>query len=237
MPRPPEYANWPHDFVWAFLKSTPQGQPGAGPGAVRLFNVEDISRGWDIHILAMDAMARQHMQDRERKPGQPVNMGASGMQIIPYRDLDDEADRLIQRGMQPSTDRNPITVRFEGGGVMEHTPRDWWEQVAAQHIQRRKLEPPVVLTVGQAQVTLKYECFDALCKDFMRRRGDFVSAGWWPELVDPYRDMGQHKVGPKPVEGRANALGQGVQVLQGQGQGGQGGGQIQHPAMENQELV
>lgn len=237
MPRPPEYANWPFDFVWAFLKSVPAGQPGAGPGCVRLFNVEDMTGFWDIHIVSMDAIARQHMQDRERKPGQPVNMGGSGTEIIPYRDLDDEADRLIQRGMQPSTDRSPLTVRFEAGRPMENTPREWWEQVAAQHVQRRKQEPPVVLNVASAQINLKYECFDALCKDFMRRRGDFVSAGWWPELVDPYRDMGQHKVGPKPVEGRANALGQGAQVLTGQAGPGQGQGQVPHPMTENQELV
>lgn len=236
MPRDPQYASWPFDFVWVFFKHTPQGE-GAGPGRIRLFHVENMQSYWDVHIVSMDAMARQHMQDRDTKPGQPINMGPMGAEVVPYRDLDDEADRLMQRGMQPSPDRSAVTVRFQSGQQMPNTPREWWESLSAGHIQRRKQEPPVVITVSGTQLTLPYECFDALCKDFMRRRGDFVSAGWWPELVDPYRDLGQHKEGPRPVQGFADALGHGNQVMQGQNQAPGAQPATVHPGVENQDLV
>jgi len=236
MPRPPEYSNWPFEFVWAFFKHTPQG-PDAGSGRVRLFHVENATAFWDVHIVSMDAMARAHMQDRDTKAGQPINMGPLGTEVVPYRDLDDEADRLMQRGMQPNTDQNPITVRFKSGQQMPNTPREWWDNLAAQHIQRRKQEPPVVVNVGGTQLTLTYETFDALCKDFMRRRGDFVSAGWFPELVDPHRDMGQHKEGPRPVQGFADALGHGNQVMQGQHPAPGALPAPVHPGLENQDLV
>jgi hypothetical protein len=237
MPRPPEYASWPFDHAWAFFPSIPQGKPDAGPGRIRLFHLETMGY-WDIHVVSMDQMAQKHMQDRDIKPGQAVNMPGGMVEVIPYRALDDEADQLTQRGMQPNPDRTPMTIRFVSGQQMKEVPRDWWESLAAGHLQRRKAEPPVVLNVNNQAVTLTYECFDGLCKDFTRRRGDFVSAGWWPELVDPFRDIGQHKEGPRPVQGFANALGHGAQVMQGQQPPVPGQqGPVGHPAMENQELV
>lgn len=216
MARAPAWANWPFDFGWAFFRSVPQGQPEAAPGRVRLFNLENMETFWDVHVQSMDMMAQKHMQDRDTKPGQAVNMGNGAVETIPYRALDEEADLLQQRGMQPHPDRTPLTVRFVTGQVLKNAPRDWWEGLAAGHLQRRKQEAPVVLNVNGQSLTLTYECFDAFCKDFTRRRGDFVSAGWWPELVDPYRDVGQHQEGPRPVQGFANALGHGAQVMQGQ---------------------
>jgi len=190
-----------------------QGAPNPSPGMVRLVHL-DSQKYWDIHVLNADAMAREHMQNLQKKPGLQVNMGVQGVEEIPYADLDAEADSLIQRGMQPSPDRTPLTVKFKSGRSMEKVDRQWWEQHAANHITRRKQEPPSVLQMGDGQaVTLTYEAFDSMCKDYMRRRADFISSGWWPELIDPYRDTGQHAKGPKPVDGRPDALGQGVQVL------------------------
>jgi hypothetical protein len=238
MARPPEYANWPFDFCWAYFQSVPPGKPDAGPGRVRLFYLDTMAY-WDLHVQSMDVMAQKHMSDRDVKPGQSVNMGNGAVEVIPYRALDDEADLLQQRGMQPNPDRTAVTIRFVSGQFMKDTARDWWEGLAAGHLQRRKLEPPVVLNVNGQSVTLTYECFDGLCKDFTRRRGDFVSAGWWPELVDPYRDMGQFG-GPKPVQGFANALGHNVSVMSGQQgpvPGPAGQAPMAHPAEENQNLV
>ena len=233
MARLPEYSAWPYDFVWAFFPSVPRGHPDAAPGRVRLFHVENMDSFWDLHILSMDQIAQKHMSDRDIKPGQAVNMGAGGGQeSIPYRALDEEADMLLQRGMQPHPDRTPLTVRFVSGQRMKEVPRDWWESLAAGHLQRRKQEPPVVLDVNGQAVTLTYECFDALCKDFTRQRGAFGSAGWWPELVDPYRDVGQHD-GPRPVAGFANALGQGAQVMQGQPVPAQPGQPAPSPGIAN----
>ena len=215
MARQPQWANWPYDFGWAFFRSIPQGQPDAAPGHVRLFNVENMESFWNVHILSMDHMVQKHMSDRDSKPGQAVNMPGGAVEVVPYRALDEEADLLLQRGMQPHTDRTPLTIRFTSGQMMKNVPRDWWEGLAAGHLQRRKQEPAVVLNLNGQSVTLTYECFDAVCKDFTRQRGPFVSAGWWPELIDPYRDLGQH-TGPRPVQGFANALGQGAQVLEGQ---------------------
>lgn len=226
MPRPPEYANFPFDFHWWFVPNIPQGHRDAGPGRCRLVHL-DSQQYWDIHIVHLDKMAQEHMQNRMRKPGQPVNMGAHGIKEIPYYPLDEEADALLQRGMRPNPDRSDITVLCSDGFKVDKCPRDWWEQLAAGHINRRKQEPAVQLQMGQNKtVSLTFECFDAMCKDFMRRRGDMISSGIFPELVDPYRDVGQLK-GPKPVDGRANAMGYGAQVLQGQnaqppGPGGQG---------------
>jgi len=240
MPRPPEWANWPWDHGWQWGASVPQG-PSAYPGHVRLIHLES-QQYWDIHVLHMDQIAQQHLQNREVKHGQPVKMGDGRVLEVPYKILDDEADFLMSRGMTPHSDRTPIRLQFKDGTVMDKTPRDWFEQLAANHVQRRTQEPPVPLGVAKdKQIMLTYPCIDALCKDFMRRRGDWIAAGKWPELINPFRDVGQHQEGPRPVQGHANALGEGVQVLQGQQPGQEGqvppSGPAPHPAMENQELV
>lgn len=215
MPRPPEYANFPYDFHWWFVPNIPQGQQDAGPGRCRIVHL-DSQKFWDIHIVMLDQIAQKHVQDRHTRPGQPVNMQTYGIKEIPYFPLDEEADMLLQRGMRPSADRSEVTVTFKDGFKVDNCPRDWWENLAAQHIQRRKQEPAVQLQMPNKQVvSLTFECFDAMCKDFMRRRGDMISSQMFPELVDPFRDVGQLK-GPKPVDGRANALGNNVQVLTGQ---------------------
>ena len=227
MPRPPEFANWPWDYAWWFLKSEK-----TEPGRARIGHLES-GNYWDLHVRSMDALARQHLQDlRTTKAGQVVTMPDSRNLEIPYHLLDEEADMLQQRAMKPSPDRKPLTINCKDGTPIQGVPREWWEQLAANHIGRRKQEPAVVLKMGNgAQITVPYEFFDALCKDFSRRRGDMVAAGWWPELLmADYGQMG----GPKPVAGLSNALGQGAQVMDGKQPAP---GEVQHPAIEQQELA
>lgn len=232
MPRPPEFASWPFDFAWWFLKSNPQPGADQGPGRVRLAHL-DSGQAWDIHVRVMDGVAQKFNQDREVMQGGLVQMADNSVHEIPFRPLDDAADAMIQRGMQPQAYREPLAITFRDGERMDAVPMEWWEARVVEHIARRKTFPPVPLDMGGGQVlTVTFECFDALCKDYLRRRGDFTAAGWWPELL--MADYGQLE-GPKPVDGRANALGQGAQVMQGQLPGGPG--QIVHPAIENQELA
>lgn len=237
MPKPPEFANWPFDFAWWFIKNSqndPQvPQQDRIAGHVRLAHLES-GQAWNVPVRTMDAVAQKFNQDREVMQGGLVKMGDGTVHEIPFRPLDDESDAMVARGMRPSSFRDPITVTFRDGMRMEKVPMEWWEERVVEHINRRKLFPPVPLDMGGGTViSLAFECFDALCKDFLRRRGDFTAAGWWPELL--MQDYGQFKEGPRPVDGRANALGQGVQVMQ--GQQAQQPGQVTHPGVDNEGVV
>lgn len=237
MPRPPAFANWPYNHAWWFL---PSGRDDAGnsnpnvPGRVRIAYLETMQY-WDIHVRAMDALAKAHMESRASKPGQPIQMPDGRVLEIPYFALDDDADAMMQRGMAPSPDRSPLTIVCRDGTKINQAPRDWWEQLVVAHINRRKSEPPVVLDLGNGiKIQETYEFFDALCKDFLRRRGDLVAVGWWPELL--MGDYGQFKDGPKPVEGRADALGRGVTVLNAQVPP-PAGQPVAHPMLDNMDLT
>ncbi|WP_143360635.1 hypothetical protein, partial [Escherichia coli] len=59
---------------------------------------------------------------------------------IPYALLDDEADALLRRQMRPNMDRSPLNIKVRDGTPIQACPRDWWETLAAQHIERRKQE-------------------------------------------------------------------------------------------------
>lgn len=234
MARPPDFANWPWDYAWWFLQSNKEG-----PGRARISHL-DSGQWWDIHVTNVDQIAQRHMQDRESKTGQNLRMQDGQLREVPYKALDEEADLLMARAMQPSPDRSELRIIFKDGTPMEKFPRDFWEQLAAQHIERRKAEPTVQLNLGNnQQITVPYIWFDSFCKDFMRRRGDLVAIGWWPELLQ--KDYGQHAEGPKPVDGRANAMGWGAPVMDGQtpGQGAppQAPAAPVHPSLEQQELA
>ncbi|MGH8866079.1 MAG: hypothetical protein ACREVZ_15790 [Burkholderiales bacterium] len=238
MPRPPEFANWPFDFAWWFLKSSlndPQvPQAERGPGCVRLAHL-DSGQAWNIHVRVMDEIARKYDMDRDTLQGGMVQFGDGTVHEIAYRRLDDDADAMQARKLVPHPVRTPFTLIFKDSVKMEQVPMDWWEARVVEHINRRKAMPVVPLDMGNGQVVnLALECFDALCKDFSRRRGDFTAAGWWPELL--MADYGQMQ-GPKPVDGRANALGQGAQVMQGQQPPGGQPGQAAHPGLEHEGLV
>lgn len=243
MPRNPQWANWPFDYGWLWWPSGAEGKPGH----VRIGHL-DTDRWWELPIRTWDAVAQKHMSDRTIKPGQPVGMGGNVVLEIPYAALDDEADALVRRQMRPNMDRSNVIVRARDGTFInknQGVPRDWWENLAAQHVQRRKQEPPVTLNMGGVTLAISYECFDAMVKDFVKNMRDrFISAGMWPELLIHEGIHDPSKPGPLPVQGRANAFGQGTTVVRpGQpappGQPGQGqpGGQVGHPAIENQELV
>lgn len=236
MPRPPEFANWPFEFAWWFIKNSLNDpavpQPERMAGHVRIGHL-DSGQAWNIPVRTMDAVAQKFNQDREVMQGGLVQMQDQTVHEIPFRPLDDEADAMIARGMQPSSYRQPVTVTFRDGMRMEKVPMEWWEARVVEHINRRKLFPPVPLDMGGGTVlTLAFDCFDALCKDFLRRRGDFTAAGWWPELL--MQDFGQFKEGPRPVDGRANALGQGASVMKGQAPQP---GQVTHPGTDNEGVV
>jgi len=245
MPRVPEWANWPFDYgmIW-----WPSGLDGK-PGHVRIGHLESTPQAphgvwWEVPIRTWDSIAQKHMSDRVSKPGQPIRMPDGKMLEIPFPALDDEADSLLARSMNPSMDRSNVLLRARDGTPIngqDGVPRDWWESLAAQHVQRRKTEAPVVLNLGQVVLTISYECFDWIVKDFVRNMRDrFISAGKWPELLIHEGIMDPSKPGPLPVDGRANAFGQGTSVLNpAQAQGGQPAGQqqIMPPAVEQEGLV
>lgn len=258
MGRAPGYENHPFDHAWWFYPSQIQGAQIVTPGFIRLADAPIGGRGvWDVLVKAFDPIAQKHMADRTVRPGQPIQMGDGRVLTVPYLLLDDEADAMLGRGMAPHPDRNPIDVpvRDQNGEVvlahdgkptvLKSAPRDWFENLARSHIQRRNSEPPVTLNLGTGpqgqpiQIVVTFAFFDALCKDFMRRRGDFVAAGWWPELL--MKDYGQIRtpdgksIAP-PVDGRANALGHGVNVMDGQKppQPQQQGG---HPMADNDGVI
>lgn len=236
MPRNPAWNGWLYDFGWIWW---PSGE-GNQPGHVRIGHL-DSDRWWKVPIRVWDELAQKHMNDRTIKPGQPVQMADRHVLTIPYMALDDEADALERRQMRPSSDRSALTIRTVEGQQLKDSPRDWWEQLAAGHINRRKTEPPISLRMGQETVTIPYANFDAIVKDFVRNQRDrFVAAGKWPELLIHEGVKDPNKPGPLPVQGRADAFGQGATPGLNPvkpGQPGQGSGQLAHPAIEQQDLV
>jgi hypothetical protein len=240
MPRPAQWANWTFDYGWIWWPSGLENKAGH----VRVGYLE-ANQWWELPIRTWDAIAQKHMSDRHTKPGQPIRMPNGAILEVSFPALDDEADALVARAMHPNTDRTNVKVRARDGTPIngnDGVPRDWWEGLAAQHVQRRKIEPPVVLNLGDATLTIAYECFDAMVKDFVRNQRDrFISAGKWPELLIHEGYSNPAKPGPLPVDGRANAFGQGATVVnpaqQVQGPSGPGSQQVTHPAIEQQELI
>lgn len=237
MPKPPEWANWPFDYGMIWWPSGYEGKPGH----MRIGHLESGS-WWEVPIRTWDAIAQKHMSDRGAKPGQPIRMPDGRMLEIPFPALDDEADALVSRAMNPSMDRANVRLRARDGTPIngnDGVPRDWWEALAAQHVQRRKTEAPVVLHLGQVVLTISYECFDWIVKDFVRNMRDrFISAGKWPELLIHEGVSDPAKPGPLPVDGRANAFGQGTTVFNPAQQQPQGpAGPILPPAVEQEGLV
>jgi len=240
MPRDPRWNGWPFAFGWIWWPSGEKDERNlVRPGHVRVGHL-DSNRWWEVPIRVWDELAQKHMNDRTIKPGQPVQMPDRKVLTIPYMALDDEADALIRRQMRPNPDRSPLRLKSVEGMVMEQAPRDWFEGLAATHIQRRKTEPPISLRVGNDIISIDYEGFDAIVKDFVRNQRDrFVAAGKWPELLIHEGIRDANKPGPLPVQGRADAFGQGttaglnpVKPVP-----GQQGNQMSLPGLENQELA
>jgi hypothetical protein len=240
MPRDPRWAGWTFAFGWIWWPTGEKDQSNQPrPGHVRI-GALDVDRWWEIPIRVWDELAQKHMNDRTIKPGQPVQMNDRRVLTIPYMVLDDEADALMRRQMRPNADRSPVRLKTVEGVPLNETPRDFFESLAATHIQRRKTEPPISLRVGNDVVTIDYECFDAIVKDFVRNQRDrFLAAGKWPELLIHEGVADPRKPGPLPVQGRADAFGQGavpgltpVKPLP-----GQGGNQLSLPGVENESLT
>lgn len=240
MPRDPRWVNWPFDYGWIWW---PSGDGGKA-GHVRIGHL-DTNRWWEVPIRDWDAIAQRHMADRTVKPGHPIRMPDGKMLEVRYQDLDDEADNFVRRGMQPNMDRSPVNIRARDGtqiNGMHGMPRDFFEALALQHVQRRKQDGVVPLRLGKDTLNIGYENFDAIVKDFVRNQRDrFVAAGRWPELLI-HEGVAQdpRKQGPLPVQGRPDAFGQGATPglnPQKPGQPGGPSGPVGHPAIENQELV
>lgn len=238
--RAPGYETFPFDIGWWFMGGVDQTTGRRVPGIVRLGNAPTGGKdSWDIPVLAFDRMAQDHLQNRDRRPGQPVQFGDGTTHEVNYRLLDDDADLWGQIGCKPSSPGDPpLTLIFKDGVRMEGVPRTFWEQLLAAHIQRRQQEPNVSIALDPKNPNVKIEMtylnYDAICKDFMRRRSDMLAVGWWPELLIQERALDPSKPGPMPVEGRPDALGQGVSV-QTSGQAAQNGpGAAPHPGLDNE---
>lgn len=245
MPRPQGFEWCPFDVMWYFLSSgmdptTKQYQRGR----VRITDQPvGGQRVWDIDVLAMDGLAKEYQSARNVKSGQPVQMPDGRVLEIPYTTLDNDADLWLQRQRRPGP-QELLTIELldrQAGKrvVMEKVSREWYEALLGPHVERRGAQPNVVLDFGnQQQLVVSAEFFDAMCKDYLRRRGDMMAVGAWPELI--HVDAGQME-GPRPVEGRSNAFGGGVRVLQQQPGDApapvQQQGPMAHPAVENQDLV
>jgi hypothetical protein len=234
MPRNPQWAQWPFAFGWIWWPSGEQGRPGH----VRVGHL-DSDKWWELPIRTWDELAQRHMNDRTIKPGQPVQMADRRVLEVPYQMLDDEADALLRRQMRPNMDRSPVKIKMRDGTVIEAAPRDWFEGLAASHVQRRKQEPAISMRLGEANIVIDYECFDAIVKDFVRNQRDrFVAAGKWPELLIHEGVAKNPKdQGPLPVQGRSDAFGHGAVPGLNAPKPIPGQGQVSHPAIENQELV
>lgn len=233
MPRNPQWAQWPFAFGWIWWPSGEQNQGGH----LRLGHL-DSDKWWQIPIRVWDELAQKHMNDRTVKSGQPVQMPDRRVLEVPYQTLDDEADALLRRQMRPNVVRDPLDLKMRDGTMLKQAPRDWFEGLAAAHVQRRKQEPPISMRLGPDNIVVDYECFDAIVKDFVRNQRDrFVAAGKWPELLIHEGVKDPNKPGPLPVQGRADAFGHGATPGLTQPKPLPGGGQVAHPAMENQELV
>lgn len=223
------WETWPYDLCWMFIRSSQEE-----PGRVRIGDTPGLGeRMWDIHVRTFDQIAQDYMTSRTKRHGVGLQLQDGTVRTIPYRTLDDDADMLMQRNMKISTDNSTIDITFTDGTKLEKVTAGWYEEnILRPHLERRKAESPIPLDIGDERISLPFEFFDAMCKDFMRRRADCIAAQWWPELL--IRD--QSTEGPMPVEGRANAFGHGVKVINPK-QDQAKSGQVGHPAVENQELV
>ena len=243
----PGFEEWPFDHAWFFIPHNPQTK---APGHVKITDQPTGGQtAWDIDVRTFDQIAQNYFQQMDTKVGQPIQMPDGRVLHVAYRALDDDADRMLQRHGQPGP-TEPLTLVTTEGVEIPNTPRDYWEQLLVAHLNRRKQEPGVTLDLGNGrQLQVTFEFFDGLCKDFQRRRGDLIAAGLWPELV--MVDKGQFEKGPRPVEGRANALGMGAAPM-GPAPPGQEGvpapqapqppppspaPNMANPGAENQELV
>ena len=237
----PQQVAPPLKYNWFWISSGFEG----GPGRVKIQEAANTQNSWEIHIAAFDQIAQKYLMDRTAKTGQPVTMPDGRVLEVPYDRIDNAADEFLARGPSPS--RDPMTVIFRDDIRMDNVTMDFWEELIKAHLQRRKSEPALPLDFGNGNVVqIPFENWDAICKDFMRRRGDIVSAGKWPELI--HKDEGQFEKGPKPVEGRANALGQGVSVAGQPPPGQQTPGQpppapagnlgpSAHPGLDNEGMI
>ena len=236
MPRNPQWAQWPFAFGWIWWPSGEQGRPGH----VRIGHL-DSDKWWELPIRTWDELAQRHMNDRTVKPGQPVQMPDRRILEVPYQLLDDEADALLRRQMRPNMDRSPLKIKMRDGTVIEQAPREWFEQLAASHVERRKKEPAISMRLGDQSIVIDYEGFDAIVKDFVRNQRDrFVAAGKWPELlIHEGQAQDPKKQGPLPVQGRADAFGHGATpgLNVPKPLPGQGGNQMSLPGIENEQLT
>jgi hypothetical protein len=235
----PGYEQFPFDIGWWFMGGPDPATGRKLPGIVRIGTAPTGGKDyWDIPVLAFDKMAQDHLMNREKRPGQPVQCD-DGVHEVSYRVLDEDADLWCQIGCKPSSPGDPpIQIVFKDGKRMENVPRTFWEQLLTAHIQRRQQEPGVTLSLDPKNPNVKIEMtylnYDAICKDFIRRRSDMLAVGWWAELLIQERALDPSKPGPMPVEGRPNALGQGVNV-QTSGQAQQSGpGPAPHPGLDNE---
>lgn len=238
--RAPGWEQFPFDIAWWFMGG-PDPQTGRkNPGIVRLSNQPvGGQQTWDIPVLSFDKMAQNHLMDREKRPGQPIQLGDGSVREISYRLLDEDADLWLQSGCTPASPATPpMVIVFKDGERMKDVPRTFWEQLLAAHIERRNQESLVTLQIEPnnpaSKIEMTYLNYDAICKDFIRRRSDLLAAGWWPELLIQERALDPNKPGPMPVEGRANALGQGVKVMTPDQSAQTGPGPAPHPGMDNE---
>jgi hypothetical protein len=239
--RAPGYEQFPFDFAWWFIGGKDQVTGRIVPGAIRLGNQPTGGQqNWDIPVLAFDKMAQDYMQNREKRPGQPVQFADGTVHEVSYRLLDDDADLWQQVGCKPSAPEDPpLTLVFKDGQRMENVPRTFYEQLLAAHIQRRTQEPTVTIQLNPNDPNSKlppmsFLNYDAVCKDFMRRRSDLLAVNWWPELLIQERALDPSNPGPMPVDGRPNALGAGVQVMTPEQSQQQGPGPAPHPGLDNE---
>lgn len=242
MARAPGWENHPFDFMWFFGRTTKDPQTGQViPGHV-LITEQPIGgqRQWMIPVLAFDRLAREHMESREKRQGQPMKMPNGDVLHAPYRLMDDQADWLVRNGMRframvdTEGKETLVDIPTQEGSVLENMPQSFLHQLVLAHVQRRKQEAPVLLEFGDAtKLSLPFELWDAVVKDFIQRRGDIIAAGGWPELVPVERPA---KGVPPPVSGYANALGEGVKVDTGQAPPAPRA-DVAAPGLENAELM
>jgi hypothetical protein len=206
---------FPFDYNWWFMGGKDkQGRVVAG--TVCISNQPKGGNAvWNIPVVSFDVMAQKHMQSLMNMPGLPVSFQDGSSHDMPYRKLDADADVWISLGMPPAgPDAKPEPLVFMDGVRMNDAPRSFYETLLTAHIQWRSQFPPVNIKLQDgSQLQMSFLNYDAVCKDFMRRRADLLAIGWWPELLIHERVIDPNKPGPLPVEGRPNALGQGVKVL------------------------
>lgn len=204
----------PWHWAWLFARSGNDASGLYRPGGIYISDQPSGgSRMFAIPAREMDAISRAHSEQMSRRPGQPVQLPDGNTVEVPYAVADREADALLAR-RSPPTDE-VVDLPISGGERIKGVSRSWVDQIAAAHIERRRREPPVPIRFGTGtSIEVPFEFFDATCKDWTRRRADFLAAGWWPELAI-HEPVGAP--GPKPVQGRANALGEGTKIAEGPG--------------------